>query len=195
MKVITSGKLFLAGVCVVLVGCATPQAVKKLSTEQVRTQASFEQSLQAYFSAIEQLAANQVAASSFVIDDATNSIIKLRESQALKTLENTDANSRRAALDELTLQTKKELDVAAANKAEIKGLVAKLSARQKEMLDEYASICAAQEKLDSYIQLKRADEIAVDQLTAIVGINRQKIDKGAEEVASLADQLSKALHR
>lgn len=91
MRVIAAEKLFLVGVCLVLVGCATPQAVKKLSAEQVKTQASFEQSLQAYFSVIEQLAANQVVASSFVIDDATNSIVNYRKRQTLKTLENADA--------------------------------------------------------------------------------------------------------
>ncbi len=183
-------RLFLVLSCLCIIACRTPEAVKRLSAEQVKTQATYEQSLKAYFSIIEQLAANQIAASSQAIDDATNSIIDVRKNQALKALDTADATGRRAIVEQLAQQTKAELETAANSKAQIGNLVSKLRAKHKEMLDAYTAIRSAQEKLDTYIQLRKADEIAVDELTAIVGVNREKVEKGADDIAVLVQKLS-----
>lgn len=185
--------VFLLSAC--LCGCGTPMVVKQLSTEQVKTQATLEQSLKNYFAIIEKLVANQVVASNYLIDQATNGIIEKRKQQALKALDTANAADRERILDELSQQTKAELETAAANKAEIKLRVEKLQTKHKELLEAYAAIRAAQEKLDAYIQLEKADEAVLNEVIGIVGINRQKAEKATDDIAVLTERLSSLLGR
>jgi hypothetical protein len=58
-------------------------------------------------------------------------------------------------------------------KAEIAALVAKLKAKQAEMLEAHQNIVSAQQELDDYIQFRKTDEVAHDQLAGIVGFNQR----------------------
>src|SRR5262249_34678743 len=71
-----------------LIGCGTPMAVKKLSAEQVKVNISFENTLKAYFDVVEKLTANQLAASTAIIDSSTKEAIALEKKKALNALKN-----------------------------------------------------------------------------------------------------------
>jgi hypothetical protein len=192
IRAVTSG--CIVAFAIDMTGCGTPMAVKKLSAEQVKVNASFELTLKAYFDVVERLAANQLAASSSIIDDTTKEAIALEKKRALNTLKNAaDDAAKQKAVDDLTAAVTAESDEAASDKAQINTLVGNLKRKQKDMLAAFAAIKAAQEKLDTYIQLKKADEAAFDQLLGIVGVSRETLNQDATDVADLADKLTKLL--
>lgn len=175
-------------------GCGTPIAVKKLSAEQVKVNASFEQTLKTYFDIIEKLTANEVAVSSATVDDLTKQIIAKRKQQALNAIKNaSDDPTRQKALDDLTSETQAEMQTAANDKAQIDELFAKLKNKHKDMLAAFSAIRAAQEKLDTYIQLKKADEVALDALLSTVGISSDTLNRDTSDIANIADQINKLL--
>jgi hypothetical protein len=191
----------IAGGCMLvaaieLTGCGTPMAVKKLSAEQVRVNTSFELTLKAYFDVVEKLAANQLAASTEVIDTTTKAAIALEKKKALNSLKGAaDDAGKQKAVDDLTAAITAESDEAASDKAQINTLVGNLKKKHKDMLAAFAAIKAAQEKLDTYIQLKKADEAAFDQLLGIVGVSRETLNRDTTEVADIADNLTKLLSK
>lgn len=182
---------FLAIAMFGLSGCGTPMAVKKLSAEQVKVNASFEQALKSYFDLIEKFTANQIAVSNATIDDTTKQIIQLRKRQALAAVKSVaDDQARQKALDDLADASQAEMQTATTDKAQIADLFAKLKSKHKEMLAAFAAIKAAQEKLDTYIQLKKADETAFDELLSAVGISKDTLNRDATEISNNADQIT-----
>ncbi len=172
-------------------GCGTPAAVRKLSSEQVRVSASFEQTLKGYFDIIDRLTANQLAVSNATIDETTKQIIDLRKRQANNAIKAAaDDIGRQKAIDDLTSAITSEADTAAKDKAQIAELVAKLKIKHREMLAAFSVIKAAQEKLDTYIQLKKADETALDELLNAVGVSRETLNRDATDISSIADQVT-----
>jgi hypothetical protein len=175
---------------VILVGCGTPMAVKKLSSEQVKVVASFEQTLKNYFDLIEKLTSNQVIVTDATIDDTTNQILALRKQQALNALKNaTDDQARQKALDTLSSTVQSEMQSATTEKSQIDQLFGKLKAKHKEMLAAFAAIKSAQEKLDTYIQLKKADEAAFSELLSAVGFSQDTLNRDASDITNIADQI------
>ena len=49
----------------------------------------------------------------------------------------------------------------------------------------------AQEKLDTYIQMKKADKAVIDALTQAVGINQQKLEQDVSEIGTIVGEMSK----
>jgi hypothetical protein len=175
-------------------GCGTPMAVKRLSAEQVKMEMSYLGSLKAYFDIIGKFADAQVQASDFRIDRLSKELEQEFKADAVKQLATaTDEASRRQVLNDLTTKINSNAATAAAQKQKIADLVGKLKAKQTEMLDAYQTIEAAQQKLDEYIQLEKADEVAVNQLTGIVGVNKDKINQSVTDIANIADQVEKIL--
>ncbi len=62
------------------------------------------------------------------------------------------------------------------------------------MLAAYSAIVAAQEKLDTYIQLQKADETAFNELLSTVGINKDTLNSDASQITDIADQLTKLIN-
>ena len=83
-------------------GSRTPIAVKRWSAEQVKVQASFEQSLRAYFEIIGKMTANQVGASTFLIDESNGKIIDKEKQKAPRDLNAVEPAARQKLLDALT---------------------------------------------------------------------------------------------
>lgn len=187
--------LFLAAfLSSVLLGCGTPMAVKRLSSEQVKAQVSYLASLKVYFEVINKFTDAQVKASDFRIDSLTKDIEQEYKSTAVSQLASAqDDNSRRKILDDLSKNIDNNQATAAQQKQTIAALVAKLKVKQGEMLEAYQNIVSAQQKLDDYIQLKKVDDVVIEQLTGIVGVNRDKIVQSATEIATIGDQVEKIL--
>ena len=59
------------------------------------------------------------------------------------------------------------------------------------MLKALRTIVAAQKKLNEYIQLKKADEVAVSQLLTIVGLERDKVEEAATVAANVYGEIEK----
>jgi len=61
------------------------------------------------------------------------------------------------------------------------------------MVTAYQNIVTAQQKLDEYIQLKKADEVAVEELAGIVGVNRDHVTQSVTDIANISDEVEKLL--
>ncbi len=74
---------------------------------------------------------------------------------------------------------------------ELPTFVAKLKGKQAEMLEAYQNIASAQQKLDDYIQLQKADDVVMNELSGIVGVNRDKITQSTTDIANIANEIEK----
>ena len=134
----------------------------------------------------------QVQASDFRIDRLTRDIEQEFKSSAVAQLATAqDENARRKVLNDLATNIDNNQATASKQKQQIASLVSKLKAKQSDMLDAYQNILAAQQKLDDYIQLEKVDDVALNQLAGIVGLNRDKITQSATDIANIADQVEK----
>ncbi len=59
------------------------------------------------------------------------------------------------------------------------------------MLEAYQNIASAQQKLDDYIQLQKADDVVMNELAGIVGVNRDKITQSTTDIANIANEIKK----
>src|SRR5207247_5052863 len=149
-------------------------------------------SLKAYFEVVSKLVDAQVQASDFRIDRLTRDIEQEFKSSAVAQLATAqDENARRKVLNDLATNIDNNQATASKQKQQIASLVSKLKAKQSDMLDAYQNILAAQQKLDDYIQLEKIDDVALNQLAGIVGLNRDKITQSATDIANIADQVEK----
>lgn len=176
------------------VGCGTPAAVKKLSTAQTQTLASYESTLKAYFDIVGRFADAQVKASNFRIDQLTKQINDSYKAEAAEKLAaaSTDV-ARNQALSDYTKKLQANDSDAEAQKKQIAALVHKLKDKQSEMLAAYGQLVSAQQKLDEYIQLKKVDDVVLDELTGILGVSRDKLTSSATDIAEIATQIEKII--
>ncbi len=175
-----------------MTGCATPRAIRNLSQAQLAAQKSYAQSLRDYFKVIEAFADAQIQVANSQIDAAALKIDTTEKQIARQSIASATTDSdRQKALDQLVTATKNNHDTTAATKTGLADLVLKLKAKDAEMLKAYATIVDAQEKLDTYIQMKKADEAALDALTQAVGINQQKLEQDVSEIGDIVGQISK----
>lgn len=145
--------------------------------------------IEAFAEAQVQVADQQMDAAASKID--SNDKIIARQSIASAT---SDAD-RQKVLDQLVSDTKTNQQTTASAKVEIADLVLKLKAKDAEMQKAYATIVEAQEKLDTYIQMKKADEAALDSLTQAVGINQQKLEQDVSDIGTIVGQINKVALR
>lgn len=188
LKTRAAASLFL----LILTGCATPRAIRNLSKAQLAVQKSYAQSLQDYFKVIEGFAEAQVQVADLQIDAATSKIDsndKLIARQGIASA--TSDVDRQKVLDQLVSATKTNHDTTVSAKANLAALALKLKAKDAEMQKAYATIVEAQEKLDTYIQMKKADEAALDALTQAVGINQQKLEQDVSDIGTIVGQINK----
>lgn len=172
------------------VGCGTPTAVKKLSTAQTQTLESYESTLKAYFDLVGRFADAQVKASNFRISLLTKQINDVYKADAAEKLAAASTEvARNQALSEYTRKLQANDSEAATQKQQIAGLVQKLKDKQNEMLAAYRELVSAQKKLDEYIQLKKVDDVVLDELTGILGMSRDKLTSSATDIAEIATQI------
>lgn len=172
------------------VGCATHQAVKTLSEEQVRVQEQYLLTLQDYFSLIERFMQSQIDVAEMQITWLTDELERKYKKQAQISIEDADSSLMiTKALDKLTknVLSGQERDIAALSR--VKGYLQELRDKHAAMLDAYKIILAAQQKLNEYIQLEKADEVAVSALTSIVGGEKVKIAAIATSITKIYKEL------
>jgi hypothetical protein len=178
--------------CFTFLGCGTPMAVKRLSAEQVKAQVSYSACLKAYFEVINTFADAQVQVSNFRIDRLTKDIEQEYKRAAVDQVATArDDSTRLKVLSDLANKVGENQATAAGQKQAIADLVAKLKAKQAGMLEAYQNIVSAQQKLDDYIQLQKANDVVFDELAGIVGVNRDKITQSTTDIANIENQIEK----
>lgn len=174
--------------CFLVLGCSTPNNVKKLSTEIVDVNEKYHQSLRNYFSVIEKFVDAQIKVAEFFIKESDEKIETLLKKKAKIQLaqDNADVD---AILDGLI----KELNENAANNQgdnnKLTQLSFQLKSKHKELLNIQEQIIMAQKKLDEYIQLEKADELLVNEFLGIVGIQKDKLVNTINDITTIYTQI------
>lgn len=175
----------------VLGGCGTPQAVKSLSTEQVKAMQSFDSHLRNYFAAIEQLVSQQIDAANENLDELTDDILRLHRRLAAKNLAqgNSPTTANSDALVNLTNAHKKQIDMTHELKLKLASRKSSLEAAHQRFLVSYQTLLAAQGKLDQFLQLERADERVFNELLSAVGVSQEQFGKAVDTVVEVTKGL------
>lgn len=185
--ILKKSTLFLL-LCLLTLSCATPNSVKKLSTEIVDANVKYHQSLKDYFSIIEKFVDAQIKVAEFLIKESDEKIETLLKKKAKIQLaqDNADVDT---ILDGLI----KELSENAANNQDDKSKLTQLSfqlkSKHKELLNIQEHIIMAQKKLDEYIQLEKADEMLVNEFLGIVGIQKDKLVNTIDDITKIYTQI------
>lgn len=176
---------------VLMAGCATPFAVRTLSEEQVKAQESYLKSQKEYFGVIEHFVETQIKVTEVLIEAATSEINNKYKKKAFANIDPSDEQKTREALDQLTKNVIQEYKSDQEGLSRIKGYYAQLKELHQNMLKSLGIIVTAQRKLNEYIQLKKADEVAANQLLAIVGIEKEKVDQAVASAATIYAEIEK----
>jgi hypothetical protein len=174
-----------------LAACATPPAVRSLSEEQLKAHESYLKSQQQYFAVIEHFVESQIAVTETLVAASTSRLNAIYREKAQKAVDPADAQKTKKALADLETNVLKEQKADQEGLARIKDYYAQLREFHKNMLKALATIVAAQTKLNEYIQLQKADEVAVSQLLATVGIEKDKVERAAESAATIYQEIEK----
>jgi len=189
---IAYSRLFpLIAASMVCAGCATPVAVRTLSAELVKTQRVYAVSLHAYFGSVEKFAEAQVKVAEIRIDEITAEINRDFAQRANSALAGAATPvERQKIIDQLIRAVGNNVNTDQPLKHKIEESVASLKQKDAELEAAYQAILAASEKLDEYIQLKKTNELVIDQLVQSVSINGQKITSIVEAITRIATELS-----
>lgn len=180
--------LFLL-VAFLAVGCATPAAVKQLSNEIVEINQSYHESLATYFSIIETFVDAQVQLAESLLDESDEKINASYRELAKMELEeeNPDID---AILDEFENSVNENAAETQDYKAQLADLSAQLKLKNAELLRIQSSIIEAQKKLNEYVQLEKADEVIVNELLGVVGIEMGKLTNTVGSISDIYKKIS-----
>ena|SRR5215213_7758411 len=182
----------LALVTLSTTGCPRYETVRKLSSEQLRVQEAFQDTLTKYFASIEQFADNQVIVDKLYYDDLADADEKRIRGKARLDISRLAAGDT-AGRDAITEKLGHDLQVMRGtndkDKKDLDDAVQSLKAKHREILAAYQAILDAQRQLNEYIQLKKADEVIVEQLLGKIKINQQKITRLFDEAADISDKI------
>ena len=180
--------LFLL-VAILVVGCATPAAVKQLSNEIVEINQSYHESLATYFSIIETFVDAQVQLAESLLDESDEKINASYRELAKMELEeeNPDID---AILDEFENSVNENATETQDYKAQLTDLSAQLKLKNAELLRIQSSIIEAQKKLNEYVQLEKADEVIVNELLGVVGIEMGKLTNTVGSISDIYKKIS-----
>ncbi|MBZ5595367.1 MAG: hypothetical protein LAP39_24245 [Acidobacteriia bacterium] len=177
-----------------LTGCATPVAVRGLSSQLVVTQRAYVISLHSYFVAVEKFADAQAKIATARIDELTAQIDREYGTRANATLGGTlTPEARQKVLDELMREVSTNTGADLPLKRKITDAVASLKKQDQELEGAYQVIVTASEKLDEYIRLKKADETALGPLIQAVGGSNQKILAIVDAITALTQDLTQTV--
>jgi hypothetical protein len=183
--------LLLLCAIALLTGCVTPVAVRGLSAQLVRTQLAYSLSLRGYFAAVEKFADAQVKIADYRIDEITSQMNRefgRRASTGLDLARTPE--ERRRIIDQLVKDVAGNTSADLPLKRKITDAVATLKQRDQELESAYLVILAASQKLDEYIRLKKADEVAIQELTRAVGVSSEQITSIVDEIAKVSQDLT-----
>jgi chromosome segregation ATPase len=187
-------RFILLALCLSMLGCATPPAVRYLSQEQLQTQEAFGVSLKAYLDVMLRFAEAQMQAADQQIDDLTRQIEARYTSLAERQLERAATPElRHEVLARLAENIRRDVATAHTQKARIAVLISKLREKNQEMLSAYAAIVEAQRRLNEYIQMKKMDEVMVDEALGRIKINREKMNQTVTEVVNITEDIRKLM--
>jgi len=172
-------------------GCVTPVAVRSMSAQLVRTQLAYSLSLRGYFAAVEKFADAQVKIADYRIDEITSQMNREfgRRAGAGLDLARTP-EERQRIIDQLVKDVAGNTSADLPLKRKITDAVASLKQRDRELEAAYLVILAASQKLDEYIRLKKADEVAIQELTRAVGVSSEQITSIVDEIAKVSQDLT-----
>ena len=169
-------------VLVQLTGCATPQAVKSLSNEQVETQKTFNNLL-----IIEKFTEAQKKSAINRINQRMQQQITLHEELASTDLVNVkDENKIKQDLGQLSQTVLNTHESELENIKKIEQRVERLLNHHKRIIQVQNDLLEAQIKLNEYIQLEKADELA------FAGING-KIEQARSEIQNIITDINTTL--
>lgn len=173
--------LFISLVAILVQGCGTPQVVKSLSAEQLNAQKISRESFGTYFGIIEQVINNQVVA--FKAEEDRDfqkeiSIYMEKYSNAVKK-EGADQN---ALLAELFTQIIMAREKTNNEKKKYENFLLDLKKKHMAILEMIDKMVIAQETLNSYIQLKKADEAVGNAVISALGTNQDKVRRSVDEI-------------
>jgi hypothetical protein len=186
---------FLIALTLGVTGCPRYETVRKLSSEQLRVQEGFQDTITKYFKSMEEFAQNQIIVDKLYYDDLAEQKQDLLRRRARRDLSQipadaADGAAQRDKRNELlgreiqTSVTQNDLD-----KKELDDALLLLKAKHQEILSAYQTILDAQRQLNEYIQLKKADEVIVEQLLGKIKVNQQKVTRLFDEAANIADKI------
>jgi hypothetical protein len=183
--------LLLLTVAASSTSCVTPVAVRSLSAQLVKTQQIYSVSLHGYFAAVEKFADAEVKIADYRIDEITSQMNREFGRRANAGLAGAVTPDQRQRIIEQLIQDvagNASADLPLKNK--ISDAVASLKQKDQELEAAYVVIVTATEKLDEYIRLKKADEVAIDQLARSVGLNSEKIVSIVDSIGQLSEVLT-----
>jgi len=179
---------FIYLLLIVFTSCATPNSVKKLSTEIVDVNEKYLQSLKDYFTVIEKFVESQIKVAEFLMKESDEKIETLYKKKAKAKLaeENHDVD---AILDELINGLNENTVNNHESKNKLTQLSLQLNSKHKELLGIQENIIIAQKKLDEYIQLEKADEMLVNEFLGIVGVQKEKLENTIDDITNIYTQI------
>ena len=177
----------------VLSSCGTPQAVKDLSTAQLQAQGEMRKQLGAYFEVIETVVSTQIDTAETRIDELTAANIADRRKLAVIEAKGSIERADDPALIKLGNNIEADLALRDSLKAKLRERLAMVKAKHKELRDAYQVFYEAQEKLDEYIRLEKAEERVFDALLGTVGISKDKLNRAVTDLAGTTDAISNLL--
>jgi hypothetical protein len=183
--------LLLLTVAASSTSCVTPVAVRSLSAQLVKTQQIYSVSLHGYFAAVEKFADAEVKIADYRIDEITSQMNREFGRRANAGLAGAVTPDQRQRIIEQLIQDvagNASADLPLKNK--ISDAVASLKQKDQELEAAYLVILTATAKLDEYIRLKKADEVAIDQLARSVGLNSEKIVSIVDSIGQLSEVLT-----
>jgi len=188
------GLSLLIGAILTLTGCPRYDAVRKMSTEQLRVQEELGKNTQAYFAAIDKLLDQQILVANYRLDRITQEQIWTLDDQLRAALaaepdasrhgKLIDDNSKAVAAASADTQTKKQ---------QIAGHVALIKEKHQEIVQAYAEMYRSQQELDRYIQLKKVDEVIAEQVMGALKINQEKITGALDRAAKASNAITALL--
>lgn len=174
-------------------GCPRYDAVRRMSTEQLAVQEKLKNNLKDYFKAIDKLLDRQVIAANTIIDDETQNQIDIRN-EKLVTFELvgvTDPKLQAPLIAAASQDIATYSNDAATKKQQILDRVALIKAKHVEIGEAYEGMFAAQQDLDHYIQLKKADEVIAETIANKFKLNQDKINNAVTSATNAAGELTK----
>jgi hypothetical protein len=181
--------IFLLLLASLVVGCATPKAVKQLSTEIVDVNVKYHQSLTTYFSVIEKFVDAQIEVAEFLIKEADEGIVKDYKKLATEELNKPNPNVN-AILAEFEEGVSENANESQSYLAKLDGLNAQLKSKHKELLEIQSNIIDAQIKLNKYVQLEKADEALVNELLGVVGVQMSEITNTVDDISNIYNEIN-----
>lgn len=176
--------LVLGMAALLLTACGTPMAIKNLSSEQLSAQQEFKTALTTLFERMEAVVSKQVK----IIEQDIDSTNKERLKAGAELVKKNEQTPQQLT-DSYISETKTRAD----HLARAKENFVKLKSAHRNMLTAYNDMVRAQQTLDEYLRLEKADEKITNSLLVAVGIRRKQVDttiKAAADALGVAETFS-----